>query len=294
LDHFPGGTSVRSGEPPVLVENAWPAIVDRNIFNEVQKKLSSRRPSVLHPRVIPSFYLLSGLLYCSCGKAMIGRSAKSHQYYYYTCNGSFKEGPTSCTARNLPKEKLENLVIEIIKNKILADAEIEKLVFLTNQELKSAGLTYHEKLDDIDLELNNVNVRLDKLYDVLETGKLNLDELAPRIKQLKSRQDELSKARIMMEAEMATKSVEPLDAVRVKEYVHDLAALLMETDIIRSKSFLRSFIEKIVIHGGEGKIYYKLPVPSKWQEQEEFSVLPIEPPSGEGGTRTPTHCCTGS
>jgi hypothetical protein len=148
------------------------------------------------------------------------------------------------------------------------------------------GLTYHEKLDDIDLEINNVNVRLDKLYDALETGKLNLDELAPRIKQLKSHQDEISKIRVMMEAEMATKGVKPLDAVRVKEYVHDLAALLTETDIIRSKSFLRSFIEKIVIYGSEGKIHYKLPVPSKWQEQEEFSVLPIEPPSGEGGTRT--------
>ncbi len=118
-------------------------------------------------------------------------------------------------------------------------------------------------MDDIDLELNNVNVRLDKLYDVLETGKLSLDELAPRIKQLKPRQDEISKARIMMEAEMATKGVEPLDAARVKEYIHDLATLLMET---------RSFIEKIVIHGTDGKIYYKLPVPSKWQEQEEFSV----------------------
>jgi hypothetical protein len=71
-------------------------------------------------------------------------------------------------------------------------------------------------------------------------------------------------------------------------------ALLTETDIIRSKSFLRSFIEKIVIHGTEGKIYYKLPVPPDGKRVESVGVLPIDTPGGEGGTRTPTHCCTGS
>jgi site-specific DNA recombinase len=283
----PGHKAVHSGEPPVKVENAWPAIIDKESYYLVRQKIAANAPEAVHPRIVPSFYLLSGLLFCSCGRAMIGRSAKSHRYYYYVCNKIYKRGKDACDAVSLPKEKLENLVIEIIKSKILAESEIEKLVFLANEELKSANLIYHEKLNDIDLELGNVNARLDKLYDVLETGKLGLDELAPRIKQLKTRQDELSKARVMMEAEMATQGVEPLSVAKVKGYVHDLMALLTETDIIRSKSFLRSFIDKIVIQGTGGKINYKLPVPPKWQEHIEFSALPIEPPSGAGGIRTP-------
>jgi hypothetical protein len=48
-------------------------------------------------------------------------------------------------------------------------------------------------------ELEN---RLSRLYDALETGKLTLDNLAPRIKGLRMRQDELSKTRVVAEAEM--------------------------------------------------------------------------------------------
>ena len=52
---------------------------------------------------------------------MIGRSAKSHRFYYYTCNRSYKQGSDACNAKSLPKDKLEKLVIEQIRNRILPD-----------------------------------------------------------------------------------------------------------------------------------------------------------------------------
>jgi chromosome segregation ATPase len=60
-----------------------------------------------------------------------------------------------------------------------------------------------DRLEIIDTEVRDVRARLTKLYEALETGKLDLDDLAPRIKELKLRQDELSKARVLLEAEMA-------------------------------------------------------------------------------------------
>ena len=60
-------------------------------------------------------------------------------------------------------------------------------------------------------------------------------------------------------------------------------------DVAKSKAFLRSFVEKIVIHGNTGTIYYKLPVPAQWQEKKDV-VLPIVHPSGDRGTRTPDLC----
>jgi hypothetical protein len=41
-------------------------------------------------------------------------------------------------------------------------------------------------LDVIDAELRDARVRLSRLYDALETGKIELDDLAPRIKELKA------------------------------------------------------------------------------------------------------------
>jgi len=71
----PGHPAIHSGEPPVRVEKAWPAIINPETFSLVQKKMASKSPGVIHPRSVPSPYLLSGLLFCSCGRAMIGHSA---------------------------------------------------------------------------------------------------------------------------------------------------------------------------------------------------------------------------
>ena len=248
--------------------------------------MSARRPTAVHPRVLPSFYLLSGLLRCSCGNAMIGRSAKSHKFYYYTCNRSEKQGADACSARSLPKQKLEHIVTEHIKSKILNDEVLEELVTLVNEDLDASNASYKEKLETIDTELKDVNSRLTKLYDVLETGKLDMNDLAPRIKELNARRDELSKARVMVEADMTLRGVQHVDAEQVKSYASDLRSLLVETDIARSKGFLRSFVEKVVIHRDKGTIYYKLPVPTHWQEKEEV-VLPIVPLGGDRGIRTP-------
>jgi site-specific DNA recombinase len=283
----PGHPALRSGTPPVRVENTWPAIIDRETFDNIRQKMAGNAPQAVHPRVVPSFYLLSGLLFCSCGHAMIGRSAKSHRYYYYVCNGGYKQGKDSCTARDLPKEKLEKMVIEQLKQKVLTQEYLEDLVKLVNEELDSTHGLLKDKLDSIDAELNDVKLRLSKLYDVLETGKLNLDDLAPRIKELKSKQDVLSKARVQNEADMVVEGVQHVDAEIVKAYAEDLKILLAESDFTQSKAFLRSFVKRIVISGDKAKIQYRLPMPPDGKKIQSVGVLPIETLGGDRGIRTP-------
>ena len=279
--------AIHNGITPVRVENTWPAIIDRETFNSVRQKMGNNAPKAVHPRVVSSFYLLSGLLYCSCGHAMIGRSAKSHQYYYYVCSRGNKQGKDSCSARNLPKEKIEKLVIDQIKQKVLTPEYLEGLVKLVNEELDSThGLT-KDKLDAIDTELEDVRSRLAKLYDILETGKLNLDDLAPRIKELKAKQDGLMKTRVQAEADMVLEGTQHVNVETVKAYSQDLRSVLEEADFIQSKAFLRSFVKKIIINGGKVKIQYHLPMPPDGKRTQEIEVLPTDTLGGAEGGRTP-------
>ena len=283
----PGHPAIRSGISPVRIEDAWPAIINKDKFQFVQKKMASKAPIEIHPRVVPSFYLLSGLLYCSCGRAMIGRSAKSHQYYYYMCNRSYKQGKDACSARSLPKDKLEYIVIEQIKERILNDEWLEELVGLVNEELDTNHSEYKDRLDLIDAELTEINIRLSRNYDALETGKLALDDLAPRIKEIRWREEELSKTRVQVEAELILQGKPYIDADLVRSYAEDLKSLLEESDFAESKAFLRSFIKKIVIDGEKATIYYNLPMPPDRKKKEQIGVLPIDTPGGAEGTRTP-------
>ncbi|MDO9580840.1 MAG: recombinase family protein, partial [Bacteroidales bacterium] len=279
----PGHPALHSGEPPVRVENAWPSLIDKDTFRQVQKVMSHNAPKAVHPRIVPSFYLLSGMLVCACGSAMVGRSAKSHRYYYYTCNRSCKQGREACDSRILPKDKIERLVIDQIKQRVLNRQCLEELVRMVNEELDTGHLLTKDKLTNIDTELLELENRLSRLYDALETGKLTLDDLAPRIKELRAKQDELSKARVIAEAEMMLQGYQPININIMASYVTDLRNILDESDVAQGKAFLRSFVKKIVVEKERVKLYYNLPVPPDGRKMDTVGVLPIDTPSGPKG-----------
>ena len=144
-----------------------------------------------------------------------------------------------------------------------------------------------DKLDAIDAELNDVKARLSKLFDVLETGKLSLDDLSPRIKELKAKQDTLSKTRVQVEADMVVEGVQHVEVEAVKAYAQDLRSLLEEGNFIQSKAFLRSFVKRVTINGDKAQIQYRLPMPPDGKKTSSVGVLPIESFGGAEGIRTP-------
>jgi len=119
--------------------------------------------------MVTSFYLQSELLFCPYRRAMIDRSTKSHQYYYYTCSRIYKQDKEACNARAISKEKLERLVIEKLQSKLLTDSNLEELVKLVNRGLVSFSSRLKEWLDICYAEIRDVELRLSRLYDVLET-----------------------------------------------------------------------------------------------------------------------------
>lgn len=51
-------------------------------------------------------------------------------------------------------------------------------------------------------------IPLERLYDAIETGKLDLDDVVIRIRELRSRQDQLQARRIEIESQMSDRKVE--------------------------------------------------------------------------------------
>jgi len=282
-----GHPAARSGEPVIRVTNAWPEIIDVAVFKFVQGKMTSKRPQVTHPRTVPSFYLLSGLMFCRCGHAMIGHSAKSKRHFYYLCSKNFKQGKDACDMRLLPKEKLERQVIEELRSRVLTDEHMEELVMITNEEMKLSTTEFKEGLDVIDAELKDVKARLARLYDALETGKLSIDDLSSRIKELKSRQEELEKKRVHLETEIASKGIELLDVDLIKKRARDLRQLLVESELTERKAFLRSFVKRIETDGKSVTVRYRMPIVPGANGWDDVSVLPIDNLGGAEGIRTP-------
>ena len=262
--------------PPIRVENAWTPIIDRETFEKVQKKLGARAPKITHPRVVHSEYILSGLMRCkNCNAAMIGHAVKSGKFFYYMCGNARRRGRGLCTTPLLPKDRIENFVVDKIKQYILTEDNLEDVVRITNEELAQQCHDEQDRIDIINAEMVDVDSRLGKLYDALETGEFKGGELAPRIKALFEKKEQLQQAKAEAEEALKCQKIELADPAVVKEYVQDLKKLLEESSIVEQKVFLKSFVDRIEVDDSEMKVVYTIPIPPDNAPAETVGVLPF-------------------
>ncbi|MFC1995161.1 recombinase family protein [Chloroflexota bacterium] len=278
-------TSIRQLSP-IRVENAWPALVDKAIFNTVQRMLGERGPKIIHPRRASSRYLLSGLARCGhCGKALGGRDAKSGKNKYYICGTILRKGPQTCAARYIPSKKLEHAVIDKIRERILTEANLMEMVRLVNEEIDTANGSHYEHLGTIDAELKDIKQRLTRHYEALESGKLIQDDLAPRIHELRESEKALQVTKWELEASASASKVQLADERLVREALEDLREMLNDSPLCETRAFIRSFVKEVKVTGGEVVLTYTMPT-SQGLLEEAIPVLPTVKYGGRYRTRT--------
>ena len=259
---------------PVRVENAWPALVSRELFDAVQQGLHQRAPTVARPGRVGSQYLLSGLLRCGvCGRSYSAQGAKSGQFAYYVCSSLFREGAGACTARYLNASKVEDLVIEKVRERILTEETITELVTLVAEEIDDLAGEVNGRLTAINSELSDVETRLENLYQALETQQLPIEVLSPRILSLKSRQDQLVAAREEAEFQLEQRRAELPTSKEIKGYVADFRALFQDGTFPERKALIRNFVQGIEIVEDEAVLTYTIPMPQDGVTSESASVL---------------------
>jgi site-specific DNA recombinase len=131
------------------------------------------------------------------------------------------------------------------------------------------------------------NRRLERLYDALETGKVALDDLSPRITQLRQRLQQLQYTRSELEGSLSDKRVELADMETVTGYVSDLRNLLEEIPFPERRSFIKSFVKDVEVTGNQVLLTYTIPMQPHKIKGELIEVPPIVHYGGAEGTRTP-------
>lgn len=98
---------------------------------------------------------------------------------------------------------------------------------------------------------------------------------AARIRELRSRQEQLLNRRSELETLMSDRKVELADLGTVKDYVDDLKQTLDESPLSERKAFIRSFVEDIVVTKKDVQLSYTAPLLPKGLAGEKVGVLPI-------------------
>ena len=100
----------------IRIENAYPAIIDRVTYEEVQKIMTERKQSGQRAN-----YLCSGLVYCACcgAKMHVYKSTrKGHTYYYYRCS-------KACGSSVVKMEDVDNAATAYVRELLSADTQLK-------------------------------------------------------------------------------------------------------------------------------------------------------------------------
>lgn len=178
---------------PVRAENSHEPLVNNQLFQKVQQLMRSRSPKISAPRVVASPYLLSGIVKCGgCKKAMFGVAAKSGKYHYYNCATRYRTGKSECSTRAIRVEKMDGAVLEAVLEQVLQPDHLTRLFELVAEEHQDLMAEQSVATESVRLAMADVERRLTRNYEALEEGKLELLDLAPRIRALREEREQLA------------------------------------------------------------------------------------------------------
>ena len=145
----------------IRVENGIPAIIDRELFNKVQKMVDIRHRAPAAKKELGGFLLTTKLFCGHCGEPMTGDGGTSHSgkvYSYYTCNGRRVH---KCEKERAPKEWIESLVVSELVKLVHSDEFVnevaDRVMEYQNREKDRSALTALEiRRKDTEKAINNM------------------------------------------------------------------------------------------------------------------------------------------
>ena len=125
--------------------------------------------------------------------------------------------------------------------------------------MDSLAQSKSSELNVIARAIVDTNHRLERLYDAIETGKLDLGDLALRIKELRYRQEQLHARKNNIENELAYRRVKLIDLETMTGYAAEMQDIICEGSLAHRKSFIRGFVKDIRVTGEKAVLSYAPP-----------------------------------
>lgn len=239
-------------EEIIRIENAFPAIIDKDLFWRVQAKMDKRKHSPGRNKAKVN-YLLSGLIYCGeCGGAMVGNSggymtSKGRvQYNYYECN--HRNRKNSCDNPRIRKEIVENFVLEELQNKIFNEKYIPELTQKINEYRLKMSAKNVAEINALKKELEETTTQINNLVDALAMGTVKISSIQDKLQSLENKKSGLE-VRIA-EIENKQKANEVTEEM-IRNYLEQHRQQIEEKNIDACKKFIQKYVEKVIVYKDE-------------------------------------------
>ena len=284
------GAKAKDEADAVRVEEAFPAIVSRAQFHQVNSRMRSRTSKTTHPRRVASSYLLSGLVRCyRCETLLSGQDAKGGRFHYYVCQSLIKRGKGACETPRLNARRFEQLIVSKIRSSILTRDGNDDMKTVVVKELDRLVEEQRERIETIESELEEVRLRLDRIWEFLESNDPELADTATS--RIRANRDQRARLEALLQEANAILS----QRRATRDGVATITAKTLSTteypeasELPERKVFVETFVRDIVVMPGKATIHYKVPIvkdsPNPDGDSEELD-LAGPPKAAAGGVR---------
>ena len=250
------GRENRSQEDWIVIENAWPALIDAETFDKVQQRLKERgeRHKKVTGRRVNANYFLSGTLTCGhCGGILVGHASNWKRrdgmvhLRNYVCSTHHKGDTAKCPERcAVPADVIEQNVLRVIQEDLQhlkGDNELQKYVHQEIEKLCGSQIDakkgLQSRLTEIDSQISKLTTHLSVL-DVQTATTLGLYAKA------KSLSDE--RQRVQSELESLNESVPEMpDASEIARMADEELArmdtLFKSGTLEEKREFVRTYVK---------------------------------------------------
>ena len=176
----------------VKIDDAIPAIVDKETFEKVQQRLESNKYRCRSHTAKRRVFLLSGLIHCAvCGGNYISHLSRSkgHEYTYYVCRNRYgrkKKQPDGCLSVPVRGEELEKFVISAVKSYLTSETDFTELAQHVANRFNSSSVDVSAEKK----ELAGIDAKISNGIQAILSG-FDAPELRQQIESLKARKSAL-------------------------------------------------------------------------------------------------------
>ena len=148
-----------SEEKWIIVENTHESIIDKKVFDSVQKMVIVQNYNRNEKK---NMFLLDGLLFCYECKHKIGVRGKKNGNYYMVCNNYRRNSKLQlCTSHGFSYNNLEKMIIKNIKQ-LLKNIDNEKILLSVKKSMTEYD--YGMILQKIEKEIKLIKNNIDHMY----------------------------------------------------------------------------------------------------------------------------------
>jgi DNA invertase Pin-like site-specific DNA recombinase len=188
----PGNRSTRSSSQWYGKRDAHQALVSRDVFHAAQKRLGVNRHRT---RGVRSDWIVSGLVRCRCGAALIGFGGARNGAPVYRCSTTGAHTARRCSyGGGITKHLLEDAAIQVLAKEIGSTVHRRAMAAAIDRVLEESR-TVTRTQTDIARDLELVRQKQRRIVLAIESGALTPHESAARMTELRREQDRLTDER---------------------------------------------------------------------------------------------------